>query len=297
MGTDERHIREALEPVLAAVCERAGLDHRGATLLRYVNNAVFRLREPYVVRIVMAPAMAYRADNAVRVARWFAEYDVPAVRPVAAIEQPVLVGEYVATVWHEVPEVGPQPTGRDLAVLLRQVHALPDPPFALTRWQPIADARRRLADADDLPDADRAFLERRYAELETMLGGLDFPLPGGLIHGDAHRGNLIPGPDGPVLCDLDMACIGPREWDLTPLAVGRLRFGYPAREYEDLVAGYGYDVTSWPGFWVLRELRELKTTTGALSIMASNPGLRSEFARRVRTLRNGERDELWKPYH
>lgn len=297
IGTDERHIRDTLTPVLAAVCAEAGLDHTGATLLRYVNNAVFRLeRHRVVVRIGTVPAMRYRAYNAATAARWFAEHDVPAVRLWPGVEQPVVVDGHVATLWHEVPVVGPPPAGRDLAALLREVHALPDPPLPLTAWQPIADARRRLDDALGLAPEDRLFLEARYAELEAALAELRFVLPPGVIHGDAHRGNLIPGPDGPVLCDLDMACIGPREWDLTPLAVGRLRFGYPAQEYEDLVAAYGYDVTRWPGFWVLRELRELKTTTGALSVMHSNPGLRNEFAHRVRTLRDGQRDARWAPY-
>ena len=40
-----------------------------------------------------------------------------------------------------------------------------------------------------------------------------------VICGDAHLGNMIATPTGPVLCDLDTACIGPREWDLVPLAV------------------------------------------------------------------------------
>lgn len=297
-GTDERHVRDTLAPLLAAVCVAAGLDHRGAELLRYVNNAVFRLPlHQVVVRLATVPAMAYRAYNAILVARWFAEHGVPAVRLLADVEQPVVVDGCVATLWHEVPEVGAPPAGRDLAALLRGVHTLPDPPFPLPRWEPIEDGRRRLESvAVDLAPGDLDFLRTRYAELEAALDGLPFVLPPGLIHGDAHLGNLIPGPDGPLLCDLDMVCVGPREWDLTPLAVGRLRFGYPPAAYEELVAGYGFDVTTWPGFWVLRELRELKTTTGALSVMHSNPGLRSEFVRRLRTLRDGERNARWAPY-
>lgn len=307
-GTDERHVRESLSPVLRAVCEHAGLDPDGAVLVRFVNNAVFRLASaPVVVRIATVPALRHRAHTAAAVARWFAEHDVPAVRLLAGVEQPWSTScpegsEHVATLWDEVPEDGRAPTGRDLAELLLRVHALPEPPAGVPRWQPIEAARTRLADArargsEFVDDADLEYLERRYDELEAALTRIEWALPPGLIHGDAHLGNVIVGPSGPVLCDLDMACVGPREWDLTPLAVGRLRFGFPARDHAGLAAGYGVDVTRWAHFPVLRELRELKTTTGALSIIDSNPAARAEFAHRLRTLRQGDRSARWRPYH
>src|SRR5207247_8579692 len=78
---DGHFTREKLAEALVAVCEVAGLDPTGADLLRMTNNAVYRLaRQPVVVRIVASRTLRHRVEKVVRVATWFAEHDVPAVR-------------------------------------------------------------------------------------------------------------------------------------------------------------------------------------------------------------------------
>jgi hypothetical protein len=296
-GTDKRHIRDTLVPVLAEVCAKAGFDHEGATLLRYVGNAVFRLRyDPVIVRIVLAPSLRHRVGKVVAVARWLARNGVPAVRLLDGFEQPLQAGEHLATLWHDVPATGPPPTGVDLARLLRRFHELAPPSFELPSWEPMTIVRGRLRDAQGIKLADRAFLERRCGEIEVALHSIEYHLPPGPVHGDAYLGNLIPGPDGPVLCDFDSACIGPREWDLTPLAVGQLRLGHPPEQYRSFAEQYGFDVTAWPGFAVLRQVRELKMVSGALPVLGGNPMVRAEFTRRLRSLRDGVDAAGWAPY-
>lgn len=289
--------RDKLVETLAAVCAEADLDHTGAELLRLTNNAVFRLaRHPVVVRIVASRALQHRVEKVVRVATWLAEYDVPAVRLVSDIAQPVRVGEYIATLWDAVPGGGRAPRGRDLARLLRRLHALPQPPFPFPAWQPLDDVRRRVGEAVGLGEKDRQFLLRRCAEVDARLLDLRFPLPSGLVHGDAHLGNLIPSPAGPVLCDFDSSCFGPPEWDLTPLAVGVIRFGEPAGRYRELARSYGVDVTQWDGFAVLREVRELKLITSVLPILSSRPDVRPELLRRLADFRSGDSSAQWSRY-
>jgi hypothetical protein len=289
--------RDKLAEALASVCAAAGLDPDGAELLRMTNNAVFRLaRQPVVVRIVASRALRHRVAKVVRVATWFAEHDVPAVRLLPGVVQPVRVGGHLATVWEMVPAGGVKPRGRDLARLLRRVHALPAPPFPLPTWEPLDDVRRRLDEADGLDDADREFLLGRCDEMASRIDDLDFELPPGLIHGDAHLGNLIPSPAGAVLCDFDSTCVGPPEWDLAPLAVGVVRFGEPAGRYRELSRTYGLDVTRWPGFPVLREVRELKLITSVLPIMTSHPEVRPELMRRLDDFRRGDTSSRWSRY-
>ena len=100
---------------------------------------------PVVVRIVASNALRHRVDKVVRVATWLAEHELPAVRLVPGIGQPVAAGPYLATVWEAVPHGGKRPRGRDLAKLLRRMHELPEPPFVLPAWEPL----------DDVPAADR----------------------------------------------------------------------------------------------------------------------------------------------
>ncbi|GAA4413319.1 aminoglycoside phosphotransferase family protein [Actinokineospora soli] len=288
--------RENLRSALADVCAAAGLDPCGARLLRFTNNAVFLLASaPVVVRIVGSVALRHRVRKVVEVARWFAEHDVPAVRLVAGLEQPVVVGQYTATLWDEVP-VGDRPSRpADLARLLRAVHALPPLP-GLPAWDPLDDVRRRIGEADGVDGGELDFLRERCAEVAERLTRVEFVLPTGFVHGDAHLGNLIPSPAGPVLCDFDSSCVGPPEWDLTPVAVGVRRFGEPVSRYAELAGAYGFDVTAWPGFPVLREVRELKLTTSVLPIMNSSPEVRPELLRRLRDFRLGDTSAIWSRY-
>jgi hypothetical protein len=59
---------------------------------------------------------------------------------------------------------------------------------------------------------------------------------------------------------------------------------------------YGYDVTRWPGFAVLREVRELKLATSVLPILRSNPHVGPELRRRLHSVRTGDTSAAWSRY-
>lgn len=296
-GRGGQFSQASLAEALTAVCAAAGLDPAGARLLRCTNNAVFQLAgQPVVVRIVASNALRHRADKVVRVATWLAEHEVPAVRLLPGIVQPVRAGRYLATVWETASPGGRRQRGRDLAKLLRGLHALPKPAFRLPTWEPLDDVRRRIGEADGLDGADLAFLLDRCAQVSDRLAAVEFGGPPVLLHGDAHLGNVIPTAAGPVLCDFDSSCLGPPEWDLTPLAVGVVRFGEPAGRYREFVRTYGMDVTRSPVFPVLREVRELKLITSVLPILSSRPEVRPELLRRLADVRGGDTSARWARY-
>jgi aminoglycoside phosphotransferase len=298
-GRAGRYTPDKLEAVLRRVSALAGLDPTGAELVKFTANAVFRLPgDGAVVRIAGSQALRHRVGKVVRVARWLAEADFPAVRLWPGLDQPVRIGEYLATVWQEVPVVGPEPTVTDLARLLHRLHRLPVPAtgLSLPHWTPLDDVGRRLGDAEQLSSSDRRFLRERRSALDERLARLSFPSTPVVVHGDAHLGNLIAGPDGPVLCDFDSTCLGPAEWDLTPVAVGVLRFDDPIETQREFAAAYGHDVTDWSGFEVLREVRELKLVTSVLPILRSHPDVRDELTHRLSSLRDGDRKNRWHRY-
>lgn len=140
---------------------------------------------------------------------------------------------------------GPRPGGADLARLLRAVHAVPTPWRVLPDWDPLTDFDNRMRHTTTMARADRDFLLRRSAELAIAVAELHFALPTAVVHGDAHLSNVIPGPEGPVLCDFDSCAIGPPEWDLTPVAVADVRFSRPPAHQRDFIETYGFDVRSW----------------------------------------------------
>ncbi|MGH3966042.1 MAG: phosphotransferase family protein [Pseudonocardiaceae bacterium] len=264
-------------------------------MLRNVNNAVFQLaRDPVVIRLVTLPSYVPRARLAVAAATVFAEHDVPAIRLLPGVRQPVRAGEHVATVWQSVHPTGPLPGGADLARLLRAVHAVPLPCRDLPGWDPLTDFDNRVRHTTAMAAADRDFLLCRSAELAAAVDELRFALPRAVLHGDAHLGNVITGPDRPVLCDFDSCAVGPPEWDLTPVAVGNVRFSRAAAHQRDFIETYGFDVRDWDGFEVLHGIRDLKLIAGVFPRAGSSPAVQAEFDRRMASLRAGRRFERWR---
>lgn len=292
--------RDRVHDVLAALCAEAGLGAgaaQDAELIKFTNNAVYRLPSAgVVVRIAGSATVVERVPVVIQAARWLAHHDAPTVRLVEELPQPVEAAGAVATFWHLVPESGCEPSGADLGRILKQLHALPAPDFPLPSWEPFGRIRSRIADGEGLAEADRDFLIEQTARLEAEVQELEFGLPAGVIHGDPFLGNLIPGRKGAVICDFDSLSHGPREWDLVPAAVGKVRMDYPTDPHTPLAAEYGYNVLDWPGFPVLRQVRELKLVTSVLPVLNTNPGLRAQWRHRLDTLQRGDTTSRWSTY-
>jgi len=285
-----------LYDVLTAACALINADASGAELLKYTNNAVYRLRaDPVVVRIGIGDIGARRAPRVIAAARWLAERDAPVVR-LLDIAQPVHVDGYAATFWHALPDpTGTVWSGADLAVPLLAVHRLPTHP-ALPEWDPFTPARQRLDAADGLDPDDLAWLREQWAQAEQQYRKARAEFRLGVLHGDAHTGNLLRTPDGRVvLCDLDSTGQGTVAWDLVPTAVGATRFGNRARHVE-FAAAYGQDVTNTAEWPTLRRIRELGLVTSVVPELRRRPDVAAEHAHRLKSLRAGHNETLWRRY-
>ena len=207
----------AVFPTLRTACTRAGFSSDGAELLRLGENAIYQLAsEPIVVRIARSADRLPRVEKELCVARWLAAANVPAVRVYEEIDQPLLVDGHPVSFWHSVTGGDPAPTYTDLARLLKAFHDLGDCPCDLPGFDPLRTSESRLAAAQGVADNDRDFLRARCSDLNQQLPSLEFALPGGPIHGDAHTRNLLTDHGQVVLLDFEAAMIGPREWDLLP---------------------------------------------------------------------------------
>jgi Ser/Thr protein kinase RdoA (MazF antagonist) len=284
----------AVLPTLRKACAQAGFRSEGAELLRLGENAIFQLAaEPVVVRIARSEDRLQRVRRELCVARWLATSDVPAVCVVDGIDQPLLVDGRPVTFWHAVTGGEPVPTHVDLARLLAGFHHAPDCPCELARFDPLGPSEGRLRRADGIEPHDRDFLEGRCADLNDELRHLAFALPPGPIHGDAHTSNLLTDGGQVVLLDFESAAIGPREWDLLPTAIGVERYGRPELQYREFADTYGFDVRAWPGYPVLREVRELTMTTWIMQNIGESAATAAEFALRVGSLRERDFARAW----
>ena len=275
-------------------CSQAGLSSDGAELLRLGENAIYQLAgAPIVVRIARSADRLRRVEKELCIARWLAAANVPAVRVYEEIDQPLLVDGHPVSFWHAVTGGAPEPAYADLARLLKAFHDLGDCPCDLPGFDPLRTSESRLATADAVAADDRDFLRARCSDLNEQLPDLEFALPGGPIHGDAHTRNLLTDKGQVVLLDFEAAMTGPREWDLLPPAIATERYGLAEEHYQEFANAYGFDVRTWPGYPVLREIRQLTMTTWIMQNVVESPAAAAEFALRVASLRERDFDRAW----
>jgi aminoglycoside phosphotransferase (APT) family kinase protein len=287
------------QDVLVRACAAARIDADGARLLRVGSNTVYRLKAPIIARVSRPGADAGQIRRTVAVARWLESVGYPAVR-VAQADQPVVIDGHVVTFWQAVSDDGDQYASvAEVAEVLLRLHALTAPAdLHLPELAPFANAATRIdANAWLNPD-DRAFLTITLARMRAAYGGLEFTLPPGIIHGDASIGNVLRDSNGnPVVIDLDAVAIGPREWDLALTAIYYDSFGWHTRaEYQDFVRVYGYDIMAWPGYPVMRAVREFLMVTWVIQKAPESERAAAEAAKRIAALRTGASRTDWQPY-
>ncbi len=285
---------------LRAACEAAGLDAAGAELLRLGENAIFRLKgQPVVARIARTVDYLPDVRTEVAVARWLELAGFAAVRLAGPGDQPLVADGLPVTFWELLGDRTEFGTVRELGWLLRHLHGLVLPSsLVLPRLEPFGRVESRIEGAD-LAAGDKAFLLSRLAELRDRYAELVFVLRMGPVHGDANIGNIVRRQsDGvAVLIDLDGFASGPREWDLVLTAMYYERFGWhTGQEYREFAQAYGFDVMTWRGYPVLRDIRELLMVAWLAQNTRESTRIADEVARRIGDLRRGDGPRDWAPF-
>lgn len=209
-----------------------------------VDSVVLKLGHHTSIKLGPLPIVArVRASEAVEpilevmrreldVARHLARAGAPAVRPTADPPPgPYVYGRRAITLWSYVEHRQAEGAVDALAAgraLREVVAALASYPGELRPFTDGADAcAAKLAQPFGLPalsERSRLFLAKRLSRLREALRldpSLYVPL-----HGDTHLGNVMMTSAGPIWADLEAACRGPIEWELTSLpSAARHPFG------------------------------------------------------------------------
>src|SRR5438445_169749 len=83
------------------------------------------------------------------------------------------------------------------------------------------------------------------------------------------------GPCG--LADWDPVRPGPREADLIQPGAPGNRFGLTEHDRRTFSDAYGYDVTAWPGWTILRDIRELHSLAAHVRAAPTSPPAAAEL--------------------
>ncbi|MGW4384111.1 phosphotransferase enzyme family protein [Kitasatospora sp. NPDC004531] len=281
--------------LLAEACAAIGRPSAGAELIRAGENTLWRLPGRIVVRIAR-PGQEAVAARELTVARWLRGHRVPAVRPLDRPPGPLLVRGRPVTFWHELPPHR-HATAPELAAALGRLHRLPPPDAELGTIDPFVRLPARIDGATTLRAPHRDWLHGRLADLRTAWAELTPARgPSTVVHGDAWSGNLAVTATAAHLLDFERTALGPPAWDLTSTAVAHDTFGtLDAPGYAAFCTAYGADVTEWPGYPVLRAIRELRLTCYALQQAAADPRRHAAQAHyRLACLRGEHGPRPWK---
>lgn len=282
------------DTILRTACARVGLDASTARLLHQHATGIWLLpADRIVARISRSPDDRGRIARAVTITRWLAAQDFPATMP-ADVDQPVELSAASVTFWHYYLQVDRTPPGAAaLGRLLRQLHQLPHPPVPLDDYMPLVRLGHALAGDTPLAGDDLAWLAERRLELVDAYGELRSELGVGWIHGDAYPGNTLWSGEQVILGDWDEVASGPRELDLVNTHQG-VRMGRSEADRRAFTDAYGWDVTAWSGFLVLRQIRDLHTLGAYIDRAGHGDALATnELNHRVRTLRVGDTTAQW----
>lgn len=287
-----------LRAVLWDACVRVGIDPVGAQPVRLGENAIFRFPGQVIARVARLGQFAAAARE-VWIARWLASHGVPVVRVLDGFDQPVESGGRAVTFWEELP-AHRHGTPAQVADVLCRLHALPVPARSpLAPLAPFVRLAERIDSATTLTAAERHWLRERLAHLRERYARLPAGLPHRVVHGDIWVGNAVSTQDGRVvLLDLERCAVGPPEWDLVSIAVKRTSFGWITDEdYREFCRRMGCDVTTWEGFELLRDIRELRMTCYFAQYAAEDPAVRGEAKLRLGCIRgdHGPRPWRWTP--
>ncbi|WP_446222585.1 phosphotransferase family protein [Nocardia sp. IBHARD005] len=253
--------------------------------IKVAENGIYKVADvPVVVRVARA-GQTEAASRELDVARWLQSNCVAAVEPAGSRADFVVVDGRPVTFWREVAAHRPG-TEQEIATALRALHQLPAPDF-LREVDPFVRLDERIDAATTLAPEDRQWLRDRLASLRAEWGEQAPGQGWGPIHGDAWAGNVVTTTSGvTTFLDLERASIGPPEWDLTSTAIKHTSFGWiTERQYESFWRAYGYDVTTWSGFTLVRDIREFRMTSIAVQAAGSKPEHAAQAQHRVNCLR------------
>ena len=226
-----------------AVAERAGLAVREPRLLRDLTNVLVHLApEPVVARVpVTFTRMRGRAwiERELELTAFLAHAGARIAGPTRSVDPgPYEQDGFLVTLWDYVDHDPGRPLdARSAGEALREMHELlaTAPAHGLAHFARLDEIEVLVALLELAADERRLFGEALGTARSTV-DGLDLALQP--VHGDAHQGNLLRTPTGPLWSDFENVCLGPRELDL---ACNEIRARTRGREPDDdaLLAGYG----------------------------------------------------------
>ena len=209
------------------LARKLGIECTRPRVLHDANNTVVHLAPAPVVAKVATTTIRPEAAASLEFEMSVATYLAPRGAPIAPPTSEPPPGPhdqsgFTITLWEFIAsreEDSPQPA--DLADALGRFHRAfqgyrSDLPSFRSYVERAGSVLHQPTLLPTLSDEDRRFLMSVYERAVPFLDSLETPAQP--LHGDPHLdGNILLSARGPLFVDLEAACSGPVEWDLTSL--------------------------------------------------------------------------------
>ncbi|HMJ79238.1 MAG TPA: aminoglycoside phosphotransferase family protein [Iamia sp.] len=292
-------------PDIDVLASTFGLDATGAEVLRAATRHVVRFPASKVLTFAV-PGGTTGPRQEAAIATLLADAGVPAARRLAG---PAPIDGWWVTAWREIPTVpdAPPVDAATIAALATRLHTATGglDPRGIVECDPLGAGLAQLEvaiPAGRTSDDELAILRRAATRLETVWqAALDEARAapagtvagGAVLHGDLHAGNVVIGPRGPVLVDLELAGWGPRAYDAAPTVAFVRWYGYPAADLADFDATYGAPLTEAAREGALDEVWALWSTCWCVANRHRSAALEEEAQVRLATVATGEAPTPW----
>lgn len=293
---------DATARIVETFLDRHGLAEPNAELVRFHQNAVYRLpRHGLTVRIYGPEDGAAKARLMIAFAEFLKDQDLPAVRLSDRFPgQPFDIGGRQVTIWEWLDSEDSADGGyHAFGAALRDLHAVSGEfDYPVTDLDPLRKIRSRLdrlAADGRLADRHLDILEASYAQTQAFASGLtQSRLGAGVLHGDALRKNAVQSGGRMHLIDFDSVCRGPLEWDIAPTLVAEKRLGLGAADCDAFLAGYGIDRSALPDIEPAMIVKQLSMTVVLCLKAGESDAIDAEIDRRLQAWQAWDFETQWR---
>ena len=292
---------ETAAKVAAACAQQAGLQGASLRLVRFRQNALFRLPDlELTLRIYSPREDPSRAKVMVDCATLLETHGFPSVRLWHEVDpQPLNILGFEVSVWKWIEqEKSNADAFSNFGRLIRRFHDLDGKlDMEIPAFDPLMKIRRRierLSHADGFPGEYLAVLRGALHTAEQREATLrDSALGVGMLHGDALLGNTINAAAGLQLIDFDSVCYGPREWDLVPSLIAVTRFDRGMQSWSDFLRGYGVAPERLAQLEAANIVKQLSMTVVLCLQHGQSEALDREIARRIGHWKHWDFSSRW----
>ena len=277
--------------------KKLAIDGKDIELIRFGENGVFKSNKNAIVIRACRPTKTKKEiTDEISICTYLENHNFKGPKLSRLNDsQPYLLSDVYVTIWDLIPhDENQEVKWSEFGRLIRQFHDLTTKfQKKLPEYNPFNKMHKRvegLTTLSHVTTSEINCLENWVFKLEEKFKTNKEVFSKGVIHGDAHPGNLIVSNNKLFLVDYENVSIGDQAWDLIPILISKKRFSLSKKDFIKFMEGYGRDIYDWGFVQDAILIRELNMTLWLFQNADLNVKIRKELDLRMLHWNNNGRD-------